>query len=60
MFGAQVQDPDAGNVADVHSDWFLVQSHIKLDRATLNVEALISRTGQTLFRTPQVQWVRQI
>jgi general secretion pathway protein K len=60
MFGAQVQAPNAGDVADVHSDWFLVQSHIKLDRATLNVEALISRTGQSLFRTPQVQWVRQI
>jgi general secretion pathway protein K len=50
-------------VADVKSDWFLVDSHIKLDRATLNVEALVSRAatnGPSIIRSPEVKWIRQI
>jgi general secretion pathway protein K len=48
--------------ASVRSDWFLVESHIKLDRATLNVEALVSRVTQPAIRQlgPHVVWIRQI
>jgi general secretion pathway protein K len=64
LFAAQarVDDNALDHIASVRSDWFLVQSHIKLDRATLNVEALVSRTGNALspIRNPQVQWIRQI
>jgi general secretion pathway protein K len=64
-FATQVPGTDAealGKIATVQSDWFLVQSHIKLDRATLNVEALLSRVanGPSRFRNPQLQWIRQI
>ena len=46
----------------VKSDWFLVESHIKLDRATLNVEALVSRVTTPALRQlgPHVVWIRQI
>jgi general secretion pathway protein K len=64
LFAAQarVDENALEQIASVRSDWFLVQSHIKLDRATLNVEALVSRTGNALspIRNPQVQWIRQI
>jgi general secretion pathway protein K len=66
FFATQVnaQDPTAIEaVADVKSDWFLVDSHIKLDRATLNVEALVSRAatnGPSIIRSPEVKWIRQI
>ncbi|WP_460826752.1 type II secretion system minor pseudopilin, partial [Massilia terrae] len=48
--------------ASVRSDWFLVESHIKLDRATLNVEALVSRVTAPAQRQlgPHVVWIRQI
>jgi general secretion pathway protein K len=47
--------------AAVKSDWFLVQSHIKLDRATLNVEALVSRGAKAPFSSrAEVEWIRQI
>lgn len=46
----------------VKSDWFLVESHIKLDRASLNVEALVSRKSNPALRQlgPHVVWIRQI
>ncbi|MCS0809217.1 type II secretion system minor pseudopilin GspK [Massilia agilis] len=53
-------DQDLTNIASVKSDWFLVQSHIKLDRATLNAEALVSRVGNSILRSPEVKWIRQI
>jgi general secretion pathway protein K len=60
-FGAQVNAPNVANVADVRSDWFLVQSHIRLDRAALNSEALVDRgsSGVQLITTPVVKWIRQ-
>jgi general secretion pathway protein K len=62
-FAAQVQMDvqDAGAVADVRSDWFLVQSRIRLDRGALNAEALVSRApnGPQLISTPEVKWIRQ-
>jgi general secretion pathway protein K len=66
FFATQVNAPDQTvieAVADVKSDWFLVDSHIKLDRATLNVEALVSRAatnGPSIIRSPEVKWIRQI
>jgi general secretion pathway protein K len=66
FFATQVNAPDPTvieAVADVKSDWFLVDSHIKLDRATLNVEALVSRAatiGPSIIRGPEVKWIRQI
>ncbi|MDQ2988335.1 MAG: type II secretion system minor pseudopilin GspK [Pseudomonadota bacterium] len=47
----------AQGTADVKSDYFLVQSRIRLDRAALDAEALINRpAGQP--RT-SLEWVRQ-
>jgi general secretion pathway protein K len=48
--------------ATVRSDWFLVESHIRLDRASLNVEALVSRVMAPALKQigPHVVWIRQI
>jgi general secretion pathway protein K len=56
------QQGDLGTQAAVKSDWFLVESHIKLDRATLNVQALVSRKRDMLSprQGPHVVWIRQI
>lgn len=60
MFAGQVNMANASDFADVKSDWFLVRSRIRLDRATLNAEALVSRTGTNqLFTNPEVKWIRQ-
>jgi general secretion pathway protein K len=62
IFGSQVNIQNAVDIADVRSDWFLVRSRIRLDRGALNAEALVSRAsgnGPTLFRTPEVKWIRQ-
>jgi len=50
----------AGNLVDVKSEWFLVQSWLKLDRASLNTEALLHRqlTQNTNYAT-NVVWVHQ-
>ena len=47
------------NAWDVKSEWFLVQSRIRLDRAALDAEALVNRQmdGST-FQTKTI-WVRQ-
>jgi len=47
-------------VVDVKSDWFLVDSHIRLDRAALDAQALIQRAGNLLAGGgPKVKWIRQ-
>ena len=44
----------------VKSDWFLVDSHIRLDRAALDAQALIQRAGNLLAGGgPKVRWIRQ-
>jgi len=48
----------AGTKVDVKSEFFLVQSWLKLDRASLNTEALVKRTlGPSAVAT--VVWVHQ-
>ena len=42
----------------VKSEWFLVQSWLKLDRASLNTEALINRKTLSPYKT-DVIWVHQ-
>ena len=56
------QQTDLNTPASVKSDWFLVESHIKLDRATLNVQALVSRLRDMTSprQGPHVVWIRQI
>jgi general secretion pathway protein K len=49
-----------GDSVDVKSDWFLVDSHIRLDRAALDAQALIQRSGNLLAGGgPKVRWIRQ-
>ena len=50
-------DPIEGTVA-VQSNYFLVQSRIRLDRAALNAESLISREG-VIGGGTKVVWTRQ-
>lgn len=45
-------------VVDVKSEWFLVQSWLKLDRASLNTETLINRKMTAPFKT-DVIWIHQ-
>ena len=52
--------PIPDNVVTVKSDWFLVDSHIRLDRAALDAQALIQRSGNLLAGGgPKVKWIRQ-
>lgn len=44
---------------DVRSDWFLVNSRIRLDRAQLNAQSLIQRTAGQIGGGVKVVWVRQ-
>jgi general secretion pathway protein K len=46
----------AGLEVDVRSDYFLVLTHVKLDRAALDAQSLIFRGG----RAPTLQWMREI
>ncbi len=56
LFGAQLTVPAA---VDVKSEWFLVSSRVRLDRAALDAEALVYRELSTQqFKTTTV-WVRQ-
>ncbi|KQQ87571.1 hypothetical protein ASF77_15960 [Massilia sp. Leaf139] len=43
----------------VKSDWFLVNSRIRLDRATLNAQSLIQRSANPIGGGVKVVWVRQ-
>jgi general secretion pathway protein K len=48
------------NAYDVKSDWFLIDSRIRLDRAALDAEALIHRAaGLATSGGSQVVWIRQ-
>ncbi|MGI4721554.1 MAG: type II secretion system minor pseudopilin GspK [Janthinobacterium lividum] len=51
-------DSVSDEVAATKSDWFLVQSRIRLDRAALNAESLIQRRG-ILGGGTVVIWTRQ-
>jgi general secretion pathway protein K len=45
---------------DVRSDWFFVDSRIRLDRAALDAQALIRRSSGMLAGSgPKVVWIRQ-
>jgi len=46
----------AGLEVDVKSDYFLVLTHVKLDRAALDAQSLIWRGG----KAPTLQWMREI
>lgn len=53
------REPEGSAVA-VKSEWFLVDSHIRLDRAALDAQALIQRSGNLLAGGgPKVRWIRQ-
>jgi len=44
----------------VRSDWFLVDTRIRLDRAALDAQALIHRSGSLVAGGgPKVEWIRQ-
>ncbi|CAH0214381.1 hypothetical protein SRABI118_02064 [Massilia sp. Bi118] len=52
--------PITPNAAGVRSDWFLVNSRIRLDRAALDAEALIHRFPTLIAGGgTQVVWIRQ-
>ncbi|QOL51027.1 type II secretion system minor pseudopilin GspK [Massilia litorea] len=44
---------------DVKSNWFLVNSYIRLDRAALNAQSLVQRSGNQIGGGVKVVWVRQ-
>lgn len=44
---------------DVRSDWYLVDSRIRLDRAALDAEALIQRGASPITGGTKVVWIRQ-
>jgi general secretion pathway protein K len=62
-FDTEVGSQTAGmapNSADVKSQWFLVDSRIRLDRAALDAEALVYRPLNMMASGgPSVKWVRQ-
>jgi general secretion pathway protein K len=62
-FDAEIGSQTAGmapNSADVKSEWFLVDSRIRLDRAALDAEALVYRPLNLIASGgPAVKWVRQ-
>jgi general secretion pathway protein K len=44
----------------VHSEWFLVDTRIRLDRAALDAQALIQRSSSMVAGGgPKVKWIRQ-
>jgi general secretion pathway protein K len=48
------------NAAGTKSEWFLVDSHIRLDRAALNAESLVHRPSSLLPGSgTSVAWIRQ-
>jgi general secretion pathway protein K len=54
------QDDVKDEIASTRSDWFIVQSRIRLDRAALNAESLISRKqGAIGAGGTEVIWTRQ-
>lgn len=57
LFG--VNDKPDQLLYDVKSEWFLVISRVRLDRAALDAEALISRNMSDPAMTTKTVWVRQ-
>ena len=50
----------AQDTASVRSDWFFVDSRIRLDRAALDAQALIHRSSNLVAGSgPKVVWIRQ-
>jgi general secretion pathway protein K len=47
------------NSVDVKSNWFLVNSRIRLDRAALNAQSLVQRSANQIGGGVKVVWVRQ-
>ena len=58
LFGVPSTDWPAQNMFDVKSEWFLVRSRVKLDRAQLDAESLVNRQ-LTSPNLTVVKWVRQ-
>ena len=54
--GTRTLVPDS---VSVKSNWFLVNSKIRLDRATLNAQSLIQRSANPVGGGVKVIWVRQ-
>jgi general secretion pathway protein K len=58
--GSQANGTILPNTLDVKSEWFLVDSRIRLDRAALDAEALVYRPLNLMASGgPAVKWVRQ-
>jgi general secretion pathway protein K len=58
--GGDVSRQPPEEAYDVRSDWFLVDSRIRLDRAALDAQALIQRTPSLVAGGgPHVVWIRQ-
>lgn len=49
----------AANSADVKSEWFLVDSRIRLDRAALDAQSLIYRPSAAVAGGTRVMWTRE-
>ena len=58
LFGVQSADYPPQNMIDVKSEWFLVRSRVRLDRAQLDAESLVNRQ-LTAPNATVVKWVRQ-
>ena len=56
LFGVTTYPPQS--MFDVRSEWFLVRSRVRLDRAALDAESLINRQ-LTPPNATVIQWVRQ-
>ena len=58
LFGVPQTNYPAQSMFDVKSEWFLVRSRVRLDRAALDAESLVNRQLTTPNATV-IQWVRQ-
>jgi general secretion pathway protein K len=58
LFGVSSNDYPPQNMFDVKSEWFLVRSRVRLDRASLDAESLVNRQ-LTAPNMTVVKWVRQ-
>jgi general secretion pathway protein K len=62
QFQTEAHAQDLGNLASVKSEWFLVDTRIKLDRAALNAESLVYRPLGGLIVAlsgTAVKWTRE-
>ena len=57
-FAGQTLAPDAGDVA-VRSDYFIIDGKVKLNRAGLEVLALIERTNAAGLGGAKILWIRE-